>query len=647
MRVLLIVLVLCCSKLWANNRDSLAFDITQIHNYLPWLSNEEADSFMENIMEYYDHPIPLNSMGFNQLKNIPFLTQNQAIYIIAYRKKYGPIRSVNELTVVPGFNYELASWLANFINFNTNITVHKFELVHYTRFGGMLEKRAGYFEDYENGYLGNRWRQLHRTELKKENDKYKIDAGFLTSKDAGEQYLINGSLPYQNSYLQIESKGEHKYKILIGDYKLAFGRGLLLNHSFPIPLSFLGNYGGIQQNLRVSRSVDEFRKFTGVATQVGYKNFNFINAISSKSIAGVWEDNAFNYYTTGYYRTTNELQKQQAAFQQSHVHIVQYNQTNWGLETATFREMLDGKQNYLAQSFYGFIKLNDKFVLDGEWVVNQEKNTAKQLSLLFLPESNTKIKLIYNYFDAAYQSPYSSSFAALGGVKNEEALVGIISGTYWGWKYNMINLISVFPKSWENWGKENYKVQQIMELNRYTPIGKLYLRYRNGNMDKQQDGEYGKVSVQEKNHQFRVHQIFNFDKFSLVSRSELNAYKVANYEYSFLQYVEFLVKKKNILCNLRLAYFDIQSHDSRIYVYIPTVTNAMGMRFYNNSGYSLAFLLKYTYKNWRWENSVHFQNYPQLEQQGTGRDKLNVSYQTHFQTQLIYKFKKREKDYLE
>ena len=89
-----------------------------------------------------------------------------------------------------------------FINFNTNITVHKFELVHYTRFGGMLEKRAGYFEDYENGYLGNRWRQLHRTEIKKENDRYKIDAGFLTSKDAGEQYLINGNLPYQNSYLQ-------------------------------------------------------------------------------------------------------------------------------------------------------------------------------------------------------------------------------------------------------------------------------------------------------------------------------------------------------------------------------------------------------------------------------------------------------------
>lgn len=634
-------------NIWAKNIDSLTIDIAQIHNYLPWLSNENADGFLEVIMDYYEHPIPLNSMGYNQLKNIPFLTQNQAMLIVAYRKKYGAIRSVNELAAVPGFSDDLARWLGNFIDFNSDIVVHKFQLVHYNRWGGMLEKRAGYFEDYSSPYLGNRWRHLSRTDITQENNLYKIETGFLFSKDAGEQYLVHQKIANQNLYFMFENKGAKKYKVLLGDYKMAFGRGLLLNHSFPISLSFLSNYGGIQQNLRPSRSVDEFRKFKGVATQFNIKNFTFINAISNQYLAGVWEENQFNYYTTGYYRTPNELSKYGAVFQQNNTHIVQYHKNFWGVETAYFNEKLEGKQNYSAQSFYAFCRLNDNFTIDAEYVVNHENNKATQISLLILPESSTKIKIIYNYFDAAYQSPYSSSFAALGGVKNEQALVAMVSGTYWGWRYNFLNLISSFPKSWENWGKETFKVQQILEAQRYTKYGKLYLRYRNLMQDKQTDGSYGKIALNEENHQFRVHQSFNFGNITWISRSELSAYQFKNQELSFLQYFEMVYKHKGCFLNLRLAYFDIQSHDSRIYVYTPTVTNTMGMRFYNNAGYSVAFLLKYSYKNWRWENSVHFQNYPGLEQQGTGRDKLDVSYQTHFQTQLIYKFKKREKDYLE
>ena len=76
-----------------------------------WLTAEDVEeSYGEETMELMEeraaHKINLNQTTREELEELPFLSAQQIEGIIAYRDRYHPIRTMNELTMIRQLDYQ-------------------------------------------------------------------------------------------------------------------------------------------------------------------------------------------------------------------------------------------------------------------------------------------------------------------------------------------------------------------------------------------------------------------------------------------------------------------------------------------------------------------------------------------------------------
>ncbi len=305
-----------------------------ILNLFP-VQDEDLDyeDIYETLFQYYRTPLDLNRAGREEFQSLFILSELQINSLLEYREKYGKLLSIYELQAVPNFDLGTIYNFVPFVQVASNpdrpqsllkriiSEKNNYLLLRYDR---VLEQQRGFTEaaSPSQTYLGSPGRLYARFRVSHARD---FSLGFTLEKDNGEQLAWN---PEKRQYLAdfisyhayFENKGKFK-KIVVGDYQMQFGQGLLLAGGFGIGKGAESVQGIRRSNMgiRPFTSALETGFFRGLAaTYQINRNFELTGFYSRVRRDGTFraftdsteaELEAFieTLRTTGFHRTENEI----------------------------------------------------------------------------------------------------------------------------------------------------------------------------------------------------------------------------------------------------------------------------------------------------------------------------------------------------
>ena len=205
---------------------------------------ESTLQLMEQIYQLYQSPLDINQVTAQDLRDLFLLSEPQISSFITYRTEINGFQDIYELQSIPDWPLELVEIISPLFKIKTTLqatgrpffqraTEHYFLL----RWDYTFERAKGYGD---STYLGSPVRQVGRYRWQHSRD---FSFGFLFEKDPGEQKTTD----YFSGHVQIQQKGNWK-NILLGDYQVQFGQGLVLGAGF-----FVGKGGETIYTIRRSQ----------------------------------------------------------------------------------------------------------------------------------------------------------------------------------------------------------------------------------------------------------------------------------------------------------------------------------------------------------------------------------------------------------
>ena len=296
------------------------------------LDTEDEESVMaaSNLYEDYTYlhanPININSADSTELQQLGFLTSWQIEAIHAYIYRYGALRSVGELMLIPELDYHTRQLLSYFVTFGDIAKPHetlrdtwwrmltrgRSELS--SRLDIPLYQRAGYAPRTQSQlnvapsryYMGN---ALYHNLRYSYRYGTRLSWGISTEKDAGEPIFTRESpLPdHLSGYIQLGDMGMLK-SLVVGNYRLHFGQGLILNSDFALGKNML--LQGLTRQaatIKPHRGTGEGDYYTGAAATVAWKAWQLTTFASYRMLDATLDGASISMLKTdGYHRTQPE-----------------------------------------------------------------------------------------------------------------------------------------------------------------------------------------------------------------------------------------------------------------------------------------------------------------------------------------------------
>ncbi len=231
-------------------------------------------------------------------------------------------------------------------------------------------------------------------------------------------------------------------KLILGDYTVKFGQGLMLGGGFSMGKSINGNgYNGTAQ-IREYGSVNENRFYRGAAVSIKAAPNILLTAFgSSNLIDASCEGSCFHSFKTdGYHRTDRELANKDnlreticgaiAEYRLRHLMIgaaayyYSYNKQFVPREQLRYANMYSSKEGMGASVCYRYI--SEKMSIYGETAIDKHGNIATINAADFLPADNLRLRILHRYYSPKYQAFKALSFGQSSRTSNEDGLyIGI------------------------------------------------------------------------------------------------------------------------------------------------------------------------------------------------------------------------------
>jgi hypothetical protein len=629
---------------------------------------------------YFEHKINLNKTTSYELQQLVFLKQSEIASIFKHIEKYGNYESIYELQAVENLSEESMDLLKYFCyvtEYNKQLRLNelkelgKTEIIYQLDFD--LQEKAGYKTaslqaQNKQYYLGSPYRNVLR--LKQQIGK-NITIGYTAEKDAGEQFFAgaqSAGYDFNSAYLQAQNWGNFK-QIIVGDFQANFGQALTFSSGLSARKSaYVLNTSRNFQMIRPNRSINEFEFLRGIALQYQYKSWFLIPFVSFKTINTNLalvdsSTNPFegftNFSLSGLHRTNNEIADKNNINQQiigAHIRKsfkpiemgITLVKTNYNLP------LLKGDALYQQYNFSGTTLINTGFdyklnfnnaLLLGEFSMSNGNAFANSHTLLIPIDAKLDVCLLYRNFDRNYQTTYSGPFAENSDARNE-------TGFYTGLSFKpnrafTINTyIDFFKSAWLRYQVDApSKGYDVLVETQYNPSKAIntYVRYRYENKERNKpnnENDLNDVLEDQTKQQWRFHIKY---KMSLAleseSRIELSTFNSANIAASngFLVFQDikykFLSNKMSI--NARLALFNIDNYNARIYAYEDNVPYTFSVPLYQNNG--TRFYLVYKYQiNKHIKIFLRYSQtkYTNVNTIGSGLEQINGNTQSDLITQL-------------
>ena len=652
-----------------------------VQNLLPITAEDlNYDTVYENLIQLYTAPLDLNTCTREELAATYLLNERQLNRFFEYRNQLGTFLSIYELQAIPEFDLPLIYRLLPFVTVTssnqkigkglTNPTDHYF-LVRTER---LLEQKRGATAEAPQSrdgtlqkFTGSPLQWYARYRYNRSRD---FSFGITAEKDEGEAFSWKPSghkygPDFLSFHAQVQHRG-HLKNLILGDYQLQVGQGLIYSAGFS-----LGK--GIETVYTIRRPTTGIRPYTSV-TETGF--FRGIAATYSLSkhleltalLARVRQSGTLtvqqtisSFQTDGLFRIPNELQYRANLVEQNAGAHLAYHLDRGQLGATYLHTSFDyplqkaealrnafefrGKHNHLLGLYGNYVWQNFHFF--GETARSKSGGTGTVAGVLTSLTKRWDASLLFRNFDKNFHSFYANAFGENSRNINE-------TGLYLGVKYSvhkrlkLTAYVDLYRFPWYKYlvDKQPTSGFDFLLQSTWTPSKQwtLYAVFRQEQKEKNIASDLSKQKFVTQT--LRRNLVFNAEynherSWSFRSRIQGGTFGYDGFkaDKGWLVLQEITAKWSKISTTIRVSAYNTDSYDTRQYAVEQDVLYAISMPAYYERGFRHFFLLRYSATN---HSDIWFRisrtSMPERDVLSSYVDEIQGSKRTDIKLQLRYRF---------
>jgi len=550
--------------------------------------NADVEQLLSELFPLLEHPIEINRANAEDLAPLFFLSPLQIEALLSYRTQYGSILSVFELAQIEGFSRELAELTAMFMRFKqdeilVSRRIRQELLVRGTR---LLEIPEG----FKNGNFEGSPDKLY-TRYRYQSSGVKI--GLTAEKDAGESFFRQSNpegFDYYSGFLS-HRLGKKGSAAVIGDYVVQWGQGVTVWQGFAMGKSTdVDRIARFSQGVKPCSSTDENNFMRGAAVDLDFGKFRLQSFLSAKkfdantdSLSG--ERIFTSFQTSGLHRTTSEIDDKQSVravvggahlgFQGGKLGLgVSATQTHYQFPLqradALYNQYLFDGQN-VVNCGVDYRLVFNKLYFFGE-LAGSTGGWASVNGLMFQPVGQVAFSALCRNFNRGYNAPFAAAFAENSRVNDEQGLfLGIkvlpaakiaVRAYADFFQYKWVKYTTAAPGR----GHE-FMVRADYDL---STVWQIYTRYFFERKPVKYSGEQVRYDLDQIRQSVRLQLDGDLGQWlSVRTRFEQSFYEHDHRSTGFMVSQDLALHSadERLKFWLRMAYFNTDDYDSRIYAY--------------------------------------------------------------------------------
>lgn len=630
----------------------------------------------ERFNHYLKYPINLNGTDGKELESLSFLSALQVRNILGHRTLSGPYLSTLELQAVDGIDLNTYRFLSLFVTVQEANPLKEAKWKDYFlegqhdlmwRYARNIPSARGFHIPDSLGrsrYLGSPDRFFVRYRYGFRN---KVYFSLNMEKDAGEQFFAGAQrlgFDFYSASLYLRDFGRWQ-KIVVGDYGLQFGQGLGMWTGLGFGKgSMLHHMARQEQGLRPYTSTNEFLYLRGLAATYVRGQVRITPFVSYKPVTATLQDtlDGLRYFSsisqTGLHRTPSEAANRNALrqwvlgantlFSASHFQV---GATFYHLGFDGFLDRADRLYNRFGfsgshsnnASLYYDANVGNAYVF-GEGAYQVGRDFAYLNGVLLSLSHQLSAILLHRHYGRAYDVLHNQAVAEASTATNEK---GFYSGLSYQ-PHRQLEWVAYADRFAFPWLR--YQVDAPSDgVDLFTQVTympnrdtRLLLRYRYRDKAENADGlTVYDLLERVKRQQFRFDVQYRCsDRWRMRNRAEVVLYgKGMEKERGYMLYHDAIYQsaRSRFGANCRLAYFNTQGYNPRVYALESDVLYAYSFPLYHNLG------LRY-YANLRYKMARHMDIwlryatfvYPQMDSIGSGLDEIAGNRRSEIKIQFRY-----------
>ena len=572
---------------------------------------------MEELALLAAHPLDINTATREELRQLPFLTDEQIEDIHTYVFLHRGMRSLSELMAIPSIDFRSRKFLSLFVRAEAGVFEKKDTLTlkrllqdsqHEvaTRFDIPLYYRMGYsYPPQKGGYEGSAFYNNLRYRL---SAKKHLGFGLSAEKDQGEPFRDNGGWDSYGAYLVVRNIG-HLQTAVVGDYKMGFGEGVVINSGFSTGKSSLMKHPS--QGIRAKQGMDEVNYFRGGATTFKVKNMELSAWISYRQLDATLatDGTVRTILTSGLHRTTAELDKKNNLNSTMTGGNISWRNHGFHIGTTGYyqrfhRELSPGdalyRRIYPKGRNFGIVGMNYGythlwFSISGETAYSTERGgwaTQNRASWKISPRYT--LSGSYRFYSYKYYSFHASALSENSDVQNESGgtlrldanpIGGLMLTAYADFFYNPWPRYSLTHSS----SGQELLVQAEYSIKKRNTLSVRYQLKRKEQSDHMKTHNRLRLQYTRLQGQY----------WRLQSLLTLHSMDGSGVGWALSERIRF--QKSSGLLSAMLSYFDTPDYDTRLFVYEPTLRDTFRFPSFFGRGMRLVTAARYTFWHRRLE----------------------------------------------
>lgn len=630
-----ILLFLATGPSFAFQQDSTRSDVQEdLESALEDIDSSDPETNAEQLLQLLQdlqvNPVNINAAGRDELLILPGVNLKIADAIILYRQENEGFRSVDDLLDVRGIGPVTLAKMKPYITVGATGRGSRVKfgsprywsaggrLQMYSRFQQKLQQAEGYRRlPADGGYLGNAAKYYQRIHFRSRH----LSANITQEKDPGEPMGGTAGLDYFSGHVALKDNGIIK-DLVIGDYALSFGQGLVLwsGGAFGKGRETVGAANRKERGIAPYTSAQETNFHRGGAVTLGGRlqltGFYSFRKQSATVISG---DTVSYPQATGLYRTLSEKARQHNLRQELYGGNVRM-ELPFGYLGATayktvFSKYIDGGDalsdrydfsglsNTAAGINYRFMFFSSTFF--GEAAASENRGYGFVTGMESPIGEETEMTLAYRNYTKDFQSTMADGFGEASGIpRNEE-------GLYLGLRHSVNNKLTVSgyydlfrfpaPRFGTTQSTRGYDWLGLLEMNINSNLN-IYLQVRGEIKDDEYSGIdiYGRSikslgTAVRRTFRLQIEHWVN-RKIRFRSRGEYVQGKKGGEKmasgYLIYQDLRILVSR-GLKIDSRMTVFDTDNFDARVYQFENDLLYVMSSEMLYGQGQRLYVLLNY------------------------------------------------------
>lgn len=639
----------------------------------------------EHLESYLKKPLNLNRASVEALSELGLLTPAQVNALVTYRTTVGELIALEELQAIPLFDLATIQRIQPFVKVSGDADDFQVSFRALLRGGKhtvfvrsrrILETQKGYIPDENTGlseFTGSPYQVYSRYKYTFDN---RFSYGLTMEKDMGEAFggVYNPrGFDFYSAHFYLHDYNKRLKDVAIGDFQLNFGQGLLMWSGFGFgKSSFVTSAKRLGRKVKSYTSVSEFAFLRGGAATLGltdkinvtafasYKNrdanitvLDTVDAdileVSSLQISGlhrtlneILDEGAIQEFTTG-----GSLQYAFNAQSQVNFNVV-YTQLSAPLRRSEeLYNLFQFEERRLlnASLDYSYVYKNLNFF--GEAAKSQNGGMATTNGLLISLDRMIDVAILQRYFQPNFYSLYNNAFAETSSANNEKGVyIGLQIKPSRKWEY------SFYFDTWQHpWlrfqldapGKgHEYFGQVTYQPSRGTQV---YFRLRNEVKSHNYRDDAAKMNylVEHRKVDARLHFQHKITKtLEWRSRLAMAFYNDAQtWTQGVVVFQDLIFRPMDLPFSFstRLALFDTDNYDTRIYAFENDVLYSFSVPPFYNQGSRFYFTMRYNpMRQLTLEARLAQTRWTNQETIGSGLNEIAGQRQTEVKIQLRWVF---------